>query len=492
MRFIFFLSVLILMVGCRCGSRIVEPLELGLRVEPDQIDFGRVLEGDTKQATLTLYAETRARVEVALSTEAPFGVEAAAIVPGGGQTTAFVSFHAGNVDATGVIVLIVGERRAEVPVKGTGVRPLECRPSATCIVSTYSLEEDRCIETQAEDDSACDTDSVCLEQGRCRMGQCVGIARKCDDQNTCTDDACAMEIGCVHTPHVCPRPMAACHVATCDPTQGCGEGLAPDFLPCGQQDCIEVNLCVSGACRNLPTPEGLPCSPAVACLPEGQCHNQQCTRPKEADWVADWSAPLAGELTGALASSGSNIFFSTCVDAGEPDAGELDAGQSQGCGLSSYTGTGFERFTHWYDDEAARDVVAIQTAGVVMRGMGALELRSKVTGELTQSLAFVPPSTQLVVDKENIFFWADGGIYAWHDGGTDLVSNTLEPSAMGRGDALFAWNADAGLLTRIDVLTDGGTEVHELLTSGFGSALAIAGDVAVFGTGGSAWLHNRH
>lgn len=497
-------SLLVLLAGCR-PSGPVDPVELGLRLQPTELEFGRVLEGATAARSLTLTAATRAEIGVALSTDAPFSAPASTVVPGGSDVQVEVTFKAGSTVAEGVLRLTVGERTSEVKLRGTGVRPPDCRPSAECIVSTYSLEEDRCVEVQAADDAPCDPASRCLEQGRCRAGQCLGIARRCDDNDKCTDDACAMDVGCVHTPHACPRPAVACRVATCDPTAGCGEANAQDLTLCGSQDCVEVNFCVGGQCVRQPTPDGLPCAPPIACLPEATCQNQRCERVLEGDWTPDWSARLEGEPTGELVASGATLFFSSCVDVGREDAGLVDAGLVDAglmdagaddagaddagrplvCGLTSYTGTGFERFVHAYADEAPRAVVAVSAAGVLLSRDGGLELRSPMTGALRFELEASPARSQLVVAREQVLFWRDGGVVAWADGGLTEVASLPGPVALARGDALFGWNADAGVLTRLELLADGGVTRSELSLAGVATAtLSVSDDAVTLGATG--------
>ena len=517
------LFFVLLIAGCQCRPPgPVEPIALGLRVQPAELDFGRVLEGSTRVAIVTLTAATRAPISVQLGTQAPFSVATSAEVPGGGDVEVPISFRAGNTEALRVLKLTVGDRSAELTLRGVGVRPTDCRPSAACVVSVYSLEEDRCIESQAADDAPCDTGSACLEQGRCRSGQCLGIARRCDDNDKCTDDACAMDLGCIHTPHTCPTPAGTCRVATCDSRTGCGEGAAPDLTLCGPQDCVRVNFCFSGMCRSEPTPEGLPCSPPIACLPEAQCRNQVCARVTTADWVPSWSARLSGEPVGGLASSGSTLFFSLCLDAGfaqsadagpndadagaddggtiGPDAdGGLDAGAPGvlfGCSLTSYTGTGFERYDrdggpqpNDYADGALRSVVAVNAAGVLLQRPGGLELRSPVTGALRSRLDVRVSRSLIVLERDRVLFWADGGVQAWVDGGVTLLASVEQPTALGRGAAFFSWNPDAGMLTRLEFLNDGGVERRELWAGGFSSsALAVSSNDATLGSSGRAHL----
>ena len=181
-------------------------------------------------------------------------------------------------------------------------------------MSVYSLEEDRCIESQAADDAPCDPASVCLEQGRCRAGQCLGIARRCDDNDALhrrrLRDGPGLHSHPARVPHAGGR-LPGRPPAT--RSAGCGEGPAPDLTECGPAGLHRGELLLCRACASTqPTPEGLPCSPAIACLPEAQCRNQQCTRITEADWVPDWSARLHAEPTGGLASSGATLFFSAC------------------------------------------------------------------------------------------------------------------------------------------------------------------------------------
>jgi hypothetical protein len=481
----------------------VEPIELGLRVQPEELDFGRVLEGATKTLPITLSSATRAELTVTLETDAPFGVMDSVVVPGGGEAPVNVTFRAGSERVEGVLRLTVEDRTAEVKLVGTGVRPPDCRPSGECIVSTYSLEEDRCIETQAADDAPCDPASVCLEQGRCRAGECLGVARRCDDNDQCTDDACAMDVGCVHTPHVCPMPALPCQVATCDPTSGCGQRAAPDQTLCGPIDCVEANFCFSGMCLTQPTPDGVPCSQPIACLPEATCQNQRCERVSEADWTPDWSARLVGEPTGEIQSSGATLFFSECFDAGVVDAGPFDAGLEDGglddagvedagrplvCGLTSYTGTGFERFVRAYEDDQPREVWAVNATGVLLSLDGGFELRSPTTGALRSAIELAVERAHVVVARDRVFAWVDGGVWAWVDGGLEPVAPLERPDSLARGNALFAWNADAGVLTRLELLSDGGVDRREHVVMGVETpVLSVVGDSVIFG--GEARFH---
>ncbi len=429
----------------------------GFRLAPGStdVDFGRVLEGDTATRTLTLTAEGRGSVTVEARYPSPFTGPATIEVPGGGQVDVPIVFHAGNGPAQGQAV---------------------------------EWEADRCVETQSPDDSACDPGSQCLVQGRCRAGKCLGIARTCDDNNRCTADGCSMSSGCVHTPTSCPAPSNPCHVAVCDAVTGCGEANADDGTVCGPVTCEQANLCAGGTCQKVATPEGFPCGPAIACLPEAQCHNKVCVRPDAGAWVMRWSARIDGTLgpDDALLERDGTLFFTACgvspapppdggadagmldggldagpsVDAGAAlDAGDdggssdagpsVDAGPDLRCALQSYTPTGFERFVQRFESGQPEQLVQVGFHGAVVNGSQGLRLFSSRDG---QPLASVSPGP---VDSRSIASVADAGLVfvaSDSDGGLALtwwsmqITDTV-PLA-GPVDALAVGTADVVWLTQ--------------------------------------------
>jgi hypothetical protein len=347
-----------------------------------------------------------------------------------------------------------------------------------------------------------------------------------------------MDVGCIHTARTCPAPTAACQVATCDSRMGCGFGAAPDLPRCGDIDCVEANFCFMGTCRREPTPEGYPCSPAIACLPEATCQQQECRRVSEAEWTRDWSAPLQGQVTGELTSSGATLYFSMCVDrpdagladagldAGEVDAGEVDAGEVDAglddagspdsgltdagltdagidggvlvCGLSSFTGTGFLRFTRPYDDELPRRALSVSPEGVVVWRDGGLEVRSTVNGVVRFETPFGGGRSQVAIARSGIFFVENGTLQEWVDGGLRTLGAVERAAQLAKGAALFTWDADAGLLRRFDVNDDGGVRIVSVSAGaglpgalGVSNATAVlggAGRLTLFDDGGSVWI----
>lgn len=410
------LSVFTLVLLAACRGSGVGNTELGFRLETKELDFGKVLEGDTVSKDVTVVATGSADITVDLTSMAPFNAPPLVMIPGGSSTTFSVKFTAGTVPATGEVTLAANNGTATVKLKGIGVRPKVCAASAPCRDSVYSLATDQCVETVSPEGAACQPDSVCLEKGECRSGVCQGVARGCDDKNACTVDSCAMDLGCVHTMRACPAPTAPCRVAACDPVLGCGEGVAPDGTPCGTVDCVKALLCVAGACTEVPTPDGFVCGSATPCQGEAKCRMQKCVAPDAGVMTPRTIVKLTGQPVDerpAIVTQSGNLFFQMCGlpapdggvpdagpkdagipdagDAGDPDAGAVDggdldagapdAGRDAGfCGLVSYTGTGFERWTARYLDRAPRKLVHAGLKGVVLLQPDALEVRSLSTG----------------------------------------------------------------------------------------------------------------
>jgi hypothetical protein len=361
-----FLAALVLASACRCDDGGLGGARGDFRPQQTQVDFGRVLEGQSSRRTVTLVGTGRAGVTVTASTASPFSVEQSSVaVPGGGTAELEVVFTAGDGPVEGTLELSAGSRMATVVLKAEGVRPLACLPTVQCHESHFELEPDLCVDTLAPDGTACIPSSRCEEKGRCQLGTCVGSPRLCDDDDPCTVDACSPTEGCVTAPVVCPRPANPCKVSVCQRLNGCREQDATDFSQCGGVDCQTANLCLAGTCRSLPTPEGFLCAPATPCQGQGQCHSGECMRPDAGELRPVFSQKLGGvpvsEPGGpVLLVNGTGLYASVC-------------GGDAGCRLVAFTEGGLLRFEAPYDDGGPRTLLTVSDAGLVVRESAALE-----------------------------------------------------------------------------------------------------------------------
>ncbi|MBL8956042.1 MAG: hypothetical protein JNK82_35030, partial [Myxococcaceae bacterium] len=393
--------------ACRCAPPPINMVETGFRVEEMELDFGRVRENTTATRDVHIVATGLGALTLSLTTVSPFSARAMVELEGGGRVTVPVNFHAADLPVEGELVVSSMGGEVKVKLKGVGVRPLDCVPSAPCRTSVYVLETHTCSETVVPDGEGCTPTSTCLEQGQCLAGLCQGVARSCDDNNRCTNDGCAEGMGCLNPPRQCPPPSAPCRVAVCDPGTGCGEAVAPDGTRCGPVDCERARVCFAGSCVEIETPEGFtPCSPPTPCQGAGSCLTRPqpdggmrrvCVRPDAGVMQPDLSIPVGGvpsQSRPMLLSFAGQLYGERCglplprvpLDGGlSEDGGALDGGFADGgfgCALFSYTGNGFERFTARFPDERERALVHVANSGVGLLDDGGLELRRLDDGGL--------------------------------------------------------------------------------------------------------------
>jgi hypothetical protein len=502
--------LLAVLAAAACREPGLEPVRSGFLVREPQLDFGRVLEGDTARGALTLVATGRGSVRVSASTSGRFSLPASQVeIAGAGTSALEVLFLAGTGRAEGTLTLVAGEQSMEVPLLGTGVRPLPCRPSSPCRQSRYDLASDSCVESPLPEGAECIPASRCLERGRCVSGTCEGLPRSCDDANPCTVDSCSPEVGCLTSPVACPRPANPCRAGVCDRERGCTEVDVPDSTVCGAVDCVTARLCSRGSCQPFPTPEGFLCAPATPCQDEGRCTRGRCVRPPPEELTPTLSLPLGGTPSAepqgpVLLSHAGALFTSLC-------------GGDAGCRLASYTESGLLRFESLYPDGGPRTLLALSDAGVLLSEPGALEAwaPSRNRGLLWRvplaSLADAGPLSsstgtgRVALSPEGevltLLSWSplDGGLPSM-DGGTPLpppaVLAQLSPDGgvrrsgpvEGLGEpARIALSADGGLyllgaggpLVRAEA-EDGGTgwrtsALREQVADA-GPSLAVAGD----------------
>jgi hypothetical protein len=463
------LVAFVLAGGCRCDAPPVGATRGDFLVEPQVLDFGRVLEGDTARRSLTVVGTGRSSVTVSASVRAgPFSLSETEIsIPGASSVSLEVLFPAGHGRAEGSLVLSAGGHTLEVALRGEGVRPWGCVPSAPCRQSRFELETGVCVESEAPDGTACIPGSRCQEKGHCQAGVCVGSPRSCDDGNPCTHDACAPDRGCVTSPRVCPSSANPCRVGVCDRERGCTEVAAQDFTVCGKVDCVTARLCFSGTCQEVPTPEDFLCAPATPCQGEGHCHAGRCERPEPVELVPAFVQELGGEPSSApggpvLLSHGEALFASVC-------------GGDAGCRLVSYTGNGFLRFETPYPEGAARTLLAVSDAGVVLHAPGALEsYASSVTGAALWRVPLAslePPAAGSLVPSTG--------------------AGRVAIGTRGEVVSLVSWappGADGGVGASLVVLAPDGGVLREGAVEGFAGEARVAvdsrGEVFLFAAGG--------
>ncbi len=454
--------------GCKCNDGL-NPASAGFRVDPQSLDFGRVLEGTVAKQTLNVIATGTAVVDVDVTVEGnAFGSPGNLEVPGGGQGSLVITFNAPDGEVTGKLTLLARGSKTPVTVAlhGVGVRPKVCTPSAPCKLSNYSLEADACVESDAPDDSLCTPSSLCLQDGHCHQGQCQGTTRSCDDHDACTDDSCSEQLGCVNTPHTCPVPTQLCQVTTCDPSSGCGFKQASDLTPCGPIACDNASLCFSGSCKQVTAPNGFICAPATPCQTESSCQNGECVHPDAGVMFPSFAVALSGPPPPGrptVLSFNNNVYFVLC--------GLGDGGES--CALSSYTPNGFLRWTTPLDAGSA--VLAdVSAAGALVLEPGQVELVALGSGASTAwpvadagvAGTAATAAEALLLTPASLSVLSDAGL------SQQMLATQASVLAVDELGQRWLWDPDAGLLSTFD--GDGGL-VQRLLAPGSSTVATAEG-----------------
>jgi hypothetical protein len=152
-----------------------------------------------------------------------------------------------------------------VCVSGSG---LDCDDNNSC-TDDQCIPGTGCVHSPYSPGTPCDDDNVCTLDETCTGGVCTGQAADCDDHNPCTDDSCDPIEGCRHLTlpdgtgcggGMCGQAVCAqgvcqsmdstscddhdsCTNDWCDPQQGCMHDSLPDGYECG-----ECYLCLGGEC----------------------------------------------------------------------------------------------------------------------------------------------------------------------------------------------------------------------------------------------------
>ncbi|MGB0588113.1 MAG: hypothetical protein ACPGU1_00400 [Myxococcota bacterium] len=129
-----------------------------------------------------------------------------------------------------------------------------CQEDEAC--ASYACVEGACVETLADDGSACDDDSLCTTDDSCQAGACVGDVVEC------------------------PNVASACQEQICVPSEGClaqhASGVCTD-----SQNCTTNDHCVSGQCLGVPVQD-----PAFSIDESGLAAWTITSSGNEATWLA--------------------------------------------------------------------------------------------------------------------------------------------------------------------------------------------------------------
>ena len=150
----------------------------------------------------------------------------------------------------------------------------KCDDSNPCTDDACDAKSGDCKSNPKPDKTACDDGSLCTQKDACKAGKCGGEALKCDDDNPCTDDACDAKKGCTTKPNT----------AKCDDGNPCTTGDACANEDCkagaGKLDCDDKNACTTDSCDAkkgcVNSANNAKCDDGDACTDKDACAGGTC------------------------------------------------------------------------------------------------------------------------------------------------------------------------------------------------------------------------
>ena len=246
------LLALVFFSACNCSNPTLAPVATFIRVEPEQVDFGRLVVGQAAARNVEVINSGKASVEGTWSLSGKSflsddGNPSRAAVGSTVMTLRCAPESVGLFDGK-LEIALAGFQPITVPLACEGVPVPECVPSGLCRVASWDLAAGRCVEHDQDDGASCQGADVCLLDATCRGGRCEGTQRNCADSDPCTADSCHPTRGCEHSgPIACPGE-GACRVGSCAPGVGCELVDAVDGTPCGQlRTCVAADVCITGS-----------------------------------------------------------------------------------------------------------------------------------------------------------------------------------------------------------------------------------------------------
>lgn len=288
------LLALLFLTSCTCRDPGLEPVPTFIRVEPSQLDFGRVVVGQVRALSVEVVNSGKTELEGrwTLEGEAFSSDDATPSRAVPGSTLMAVRCAPTSAAAwDGVLrIALAGYEPVVVPLSCEGVAVPDCVPSGPCRSASWDTALGRCVEADREEGAGCQASDVCLLNPTCRAGRCEGVLRDCLDADPCTSDSCHPTRGCEHTVRDdCPG-AGPCRVGRCASGVGCELVDAEDGTPCGPtRTCTLADVCVSGACVQRRPPDGFTCAPAGPCSGRGVCVDETCQQVTPATVQPAWT-----------------------------------------------------------------------------------------------------------------------------------------------------------------------------------------------------------
>ncbi len=260
------------------------------------MDFGRVFLGQVATKTVVLDAVGERPVAYTSNFRGdPLGYifgPANFTIRAGGSQEAVVTF-APEVEGERLASVFIESNATDgstvtITLRALGVAPPDCEDGNGCTIDTFDPISGRCNHEAAR--IPCDDFNRCTINDTCVEGVCLGESLDCSDDDSCTDDLCDPQQGCLNVPTEQCNDGDPCTVDICRETGGCSNERVPDGTPCNDAiACTVADICLQGVCLGVEAPEGTGCDDGDPCSLNDQCIQGECLDP-------DYPMPLLGDV----------------------------------------------------------------------------------------------------------------------------------------------------------------------------------------------------
>lgn len=155
---------------------------------------------------------------------------------------------------------------------------VECDDENACTTDELDPISGECIFT-FNDGASCDARDLCIVDGQCNQGVCLGEPKNCGDNNPCTRDLCNQADGtCFYESDssVC-NDQNPCTEDTCS-LEGCSYTQLTSGTPCDDGDeCTIDEVCLLGECQGSALADGVVCNDQNSCTVNDACLAGACT-----------------------------------------------------------------------------------------------------------------------------------------------------------------------------------------------------------------------
>lgn len=166
---------------------------------------------------------------------------------------------------------------AESTLRVEGAPQPRCEDQNPCTTSRFEPSVNECV-VEFVDGQPCQPADLCIINGVCSQGVCLGESKSCEDDSICTRDLCRQSDGMCFFPEDLSQcdDGNPCTIDGCGP-DGCTHEPALNGSSCDDDNaCTTNDACFGGECIGTPLSDGMRCDDGDSCTVNETCVEGDC------------------------------------------------------------------------------------------------------------------------------------------------------------------------------------------------------------------------